>query len=170
MSTINFLKLVRDCWLNNVWHETNSNMLKIHVQMNEKINETWLSRALLLDAWTYSKPSHSPKIMCHISTVSTSLSFPLYITACVGQWMNNIMLVYFWLSFVENAGSLYSGNLKAELDYSLIYGTNDLPHSIGYTINGEPGDLCPCSKGMIVYYILDFTAKKYSELRSSWVL
>ena len=79
------------------------------------------------------------------------------------------MLVYFWLSFVENAGSLYSGNLTAELDYALIYG-DDLPHSIGYTINGEPGDLCPCSKGMIVYYILDFIAQKYFELRSSWVL
>ena len=54
--------------------------------------------------------------------------------------------MYFWLSFVENAGSLYSGNLKAEYDYDLMYG-DDLPHSIGYTINGEPGDLCPCSKG-----------------------
>ncbi|KAK7841333.1 laccase-14 [Quercus suber] len=42
-------------------------------------------------------------------------------------------------------GSLYRGNLKSELDYALIYG-DDLPHSIGYTINGEPGDLCPCSK------------------------
>ena len=27
-------------------------MLKIHVEMNGKQNETWLSGALLLDAWT----------------------------------------------------------------------------------------------------------------------
>ena len=56
--------------------------------------------------------------------------------------------MYFWLSFVENAGriGLRPGNLKAELDYDLKYGA-DLPHSIGYTINGEPGDLGPCSKG-----------------------
>ena len=59
------------------------------------------------------------------------------------------MLLYFWLSFVENASSLHSGNVKAELDYGLIYGS-DLPHSIAYTINGEPRDLCPCSKGIMV--------------------
>jgi hypothetical protein len=28
---------------------------------------------------------------------------------------------------------------------------DDLPHSIAYTINGEPGDFCACSKGMYAY-------------------
>ncbi|KAM3759949.1 hypothetical protein ACB098_01G158200 [Castanea mollissima] len=42
-------------------------------------------------------------------------------------------------------GSWYSGNLKALVDDSLYYGS-DLPHSVAFTINGEPGDLCPCSK------------------------
>ena len=37
------------------------------------------------------------------------------------------------------------------LDEDLEFG-DDLPHSIAYTINGEPGDLCPCSKGMVVDY------------------
>jgi hypothetical protein len=41
---------------------------------------------------------------------------------------------------------LYSGNLKAMLDKDLQTG-DDLPHSIAYTINGEPGDFCDCSKG-----------------------
>nr|POE81913.1 putative laccase-9 [Quercus suber] len=51
-------------------------------------------------------------------------------------------------------GSLYSGNLKAEYDYDLTYGA-DLPHSIGYTINGEPGDLCPCSKETTYRRVVD---------------
>nr|POF10052.1 putative laccase-9 [Quercus suber] len=51
-------------------------------------------------------------------------------------------------------GSLYRGNLKSELDYALIYG-DDLPHSIGYTINGEPGDLCPCSKETTYRRVVD---------------
>ncbi|XP_050268549.1 putative laccase-9 isoform X3 [Quercus robur] len=51
-------------------------------------------------------------------------------------------------------GSLYSGNLTAELDYALIYG-DDLPHSIGYTINGEPGDLGPCSKETTYRRVVD---------------
>jgi len=33
------------------------------------------------------------------------------------------------------------------VDEALITG-NDLPQSDAYTINGEPGDFCPCSKGM----------------------
>ncbi|KAM3695670.1 hypothetical protein ACB098_07G151000 [Castanea mollissima] len=51
-------------------------------------------------------------------------------------------------------GSLYSGNLEAELDYDLLYG-NDLPHSIGYTINGEPGDFGPCSKETTYRRVVD---------------
>ena len=58
---------------------------------------------------------------------------------------------YFWFSFANYAGTLYSGNLKALLDEDLEFG-DDLPHSIAYTINGEPGDLCPCAKGMVVDY------------------
>ena len=61
------------------------------------------------------------------------------------------LYAYFWFSFAKYACTLYSGNLKALLDEDLEFG-DDLPHSIAYTINGEPGDLCPCSKGMVVDY------------------
>ena len=40
---------------------------------------------------------------------------------------------YFWFSFANYAGTLYSGNLKALLDEDLEFG-DDLPHSIAYTI------------------------------------
>ena len=50
---------------------------------------------------------------------------------------------------MRHAGSLYSGNLYAMLDADIRTG-DDLPHSIAYTINGEPGDLCDCSKGTFV--------------------
>lgn len=47
------------------------------------------------------------------------------------------------------AGSWYSGDLNVLVDEDLRTG-DDLPHSIAYTINGEPGDFCPCSKGMLI--------------------
>ncbi|KAE8100334.1 hypothetical protein FH972_018241 [Carpinus fangiana] len=42
-------------------------------------------------------------------------------------------------------GSWYSGDLNVLVDEDLRTG-DDLPHSIAYTINGEPGDFCACSK------------------------
>ena len=41
------------------------------------------------------------------------------------------------------------------LDADIRIGT-DLPHSIAYTINGEPGDLCDCSKGTFVEFFFFF--------------
>ncbi|XP_059453482.1 laccase-14-like [Corylus avellana] len=41
-------------------------------------------------------------------------------------------------------GSWYSGDLNMLVDEDLQTG-DDLPHSIAYTINGEPGDFCACS-------------------------
>ena len=41
------------------------------------------------------------------------------------------------------------------LDADIRTGT-DLPHSIAYTINGEPGDLCDCSKGTFVEFFFFF--------------
>ncbi|KAF3970966.1 hypothetical protein CMV_005394 [Castanea mollissima] len=52
-------------------------------------------------------------------------------------------------------GSLYRGNLKAEYDFDLIHGNDDLPHSIAYTINGEPGDLGACSKETTYRWVID---------------
>jgi laccase len=46
-----------------------------------------------------------------------------------------------------HAAAWYTGDLKELVDEALITG-NDLPQSDAYTINGEPGDFCPCSKGM----------------------
>jgi hypothetical protein len=31
---------------------------------------------------------------------------------------------------------------------------DDLPHSVANTINGQPGDFCPCSKGMSLAFDL----------------
>nr|POF24921.1 laccase-21 [Quercus suber] len=45
-------------------------------------------------------------------------------------------------------------SLKALLDEDLEFG-DDLPHSIAYTINGEPGDLCPCSKETTNRWMVD---------------
>ncbi|XP_075663926.1 laccase-14-like [Castanea sativa] len=52
-------------------------------------------------------------------------------------------------------GSLYRGNLKAEYDFDLIHGNDNLPHSIAYTINGEPGDLGACSKETTYRRVVD---------------
>ncbi|KAM3685807.1 hypothetical protein ACB098_11G150300 [Castanea mollissima] len=52
-------------------------------------------------------------------------------------------------------GSLYSGNLKSSLDEALHSGI-DLPHSVAYTINGEPGDLCPCSKETTYRWMVEY--------------
>ncbi|KAL6217727.1 hypothetical protein ACLB2K_010944 [Fragaria x ananassa] len=41
--------------------------------------------------------------------------------------------------------SWYLGDLKARVDEAMEEGTS-LHHSDAYTINGQPGDLCPCSK------------------------
>ncbi|KAK9906252.1 hypothetical protein M0R45_002679 [Rubus argutus] len=41
--------------------------------------------------------------------------------------------------------SWYKGDLQARVDEAMEYDEN-LPHSDAYTINGQPGDLCPCSK------------------------
>lgn len=38
------------------------------------------------------------------------------------------------------------GDLKELVDEAMMEGT-DLPHSDGYTINGELGDFCNCSQG-----------------------
>lgn len=45
------------------------------------------------------------------------------------------------------AGSWYTGDLKQLLDKALST-DDDVPHSAAFTINGEPGDLLPCSSGM----------------------
>lgn len=37
---------------------------------------------------------------------------------------------------------------------------DDLPHSIAYTINGEPGDLCDCSKGTFVEFFFFFSFRE----------
>ena len=47
------------------------------------------------------------------------------------------------------------------LDADIRIGT-DLPHSIAYTINGEPGDLCDCSKGTFVEFFF-FWESKFAE-------
>ncbi|XP_050269251.1 laccase-14-like isoform X1 [Quercus robur] len=52
-------------------------------------------------------------------------------------------------------GSLYRGNLKSSLDEDLHSGI-DLPHSVAYTINGEPGDLCPCSKETTYRWMVEY--------------
>ncbi|KAL4650994.1 hypothetical protein ACB092_01G127100, partial [Castanea dentata] len=52
-------------------------------------------------------------------------------------------------------GSLYKANLKDEYDFDLIHGDNNLPHSIAYTINGEPGDLGACSKETTYCRVVD---------------
>ncbi|KAF3944132.1 hypothetical protein CMV_029373 [Castanea mollissima] len=52
-------------------------------------------------------------------------------------------------------GSLYSGNVKSSLDEDLHSGI-DLPHSVAYTINGEPGDLCPCSKETTYRWMVEY--------------
>ncbi|KAK7844285.1 laccase-14 [Quercus suber] len=52
-------------------------------------------------------------------------------------------------------GSLYRGNLKSSLDDDLQSGI-DLPHSVAYTINGEPGDLCPCSKETTYRWMVEY--------------
>ncbi|KAK9905295.1 hypothetical protein M0R45_000347 [Rubus argutus] len=41
--------------------------------------------------------------------------------------------------------SWYKGDLQARVDEAMEYDEN-LPHSDAYTINGQPGDLYPCSK------------------------
>ena len=48
------------------------------------------------------------------------------------------------------------------LDADIRIGT-DLPHSIAYTINGEPGDLCDCSKGTFVEFLFLFFEKVHLQ-------
>ena len=48
------------------------------------------------------------------------------------------------------------------LDADIRIGT-DLPHSIAYTINGEPGDLCDCSKGTFVEFFFFFFEKVHLQ-------
>lgn len=43
---------------------------------------------------------------------------------------------------------------------------DDLPHSIAYTINGEPGDLCDCSKGTFVEFFFFFFLFEKVHLQS----
>ena len=48
------------------------------------------------------------------------------------------------------AGSWYKGDVNKEVNEDLETG-NVTPQSNAYTINGQPGDLCPCSNGMWRY-------------------
>ncbi|XP_062158926.1 laccase-15-like isoform X2 [Alnus glutinosa] len=50
----------------------------------------------------------------------------------------------------------YTGDLKELVDEALITG-NDLPMSDAYTINGEPGDFCPCSKATTYHWMVDYS-------------
>lgn len=57
-------------------------------------------------------------------------------------------------------GSWYKGNLKARVDEAMDPENGEtLPQSDAYTINGQPGDLLPCSNGMFfnvrIYIYID---------------
>ncbi|KAI4388043.1 hypothetical protein MLD38_000416 [Melastoma candidum] len=51
--------------------------------------------------------------------------------------------------------SWYQGNLNAELAEDLAL-AEDLPHSVSFLINGEPGDLVPCSKNTTYRWVVEF--------------
>ena len=51
------------------------------------------------------------------------------------------------------AASWYKGDLQARVDGAMEDDTN-LPHSDAYTINGQPGDFCPCSTGMFIIILI----------------
>jgi hypothetical protein len=50
-----------------------------------------------------------------------------------------------------HAGSWYIDDLHVAVDTDMKTG-DDLPHSDAFTINGEPGDFCACSKGMFIRF------------------
>ncbi|KAF8025059.1 hypothetical protein BT93_F2035 [Corymbia citriodora subsp. variegata] len=49
----------------------------------------------------------------------------------------------------------YTGDLKELVDEAMMNGS-DLPHSDGYTINGELGDLCNCSQETTHHWYVDY--------------
>ncbi|KAL6179984.1 hypothetical protein ACLB2K_046654 [Fragaria x ananassa] len=51
--------------------------------------------------------------------------------------------------------SWYKGDLQARVDEAMDNDEN-LPHSDAYTINGQPGDLCPCSNETTYRRIVDY--------------
>ncbi|XP_062023326.1 putative laccase-9 [Rosa rugosa] len=51
--------------------------------------------------------------------------------------------------------SWYFGDVKELVDVAMEEGS-DLPHSDAYTINGEPGDLCNCSKDTTYRRMVDY--------------
>ncbi|KAL6211355.1 hypothetical protein ACLB2K_016582 [Fragaria x ananassa] len=51
--------------------------------------------------------------------------------------------------------SWYFGDIKELVDVAMEVG-GDLPHSDAYTINGEPGDLCECSKETTYRRMVDY--------------
>ncbi|OWM81965.1 putative laccase-9 [Punica granatum] len=52
-------------------------------------------------------------------------------------------------------GSWYKGDLNAEVDEDMAAGT-DVPHSVGYTINGELGDFTNCSDDTTYRLFIDY--------------
>ncbi|KAF3959533.1 hypothetical protein CMV_015662 [Castanea mollissima] len=67
---------------------------------------------------------------------------------------NLIRLCRFMYLIITDA-TWYKGNLKEEVDEALEAGS-DLPHSDAYTINGEPGDFCACSKKTTYHWTVDY--------------
>ncbi|GLT69261.1 hypothetical protein SLA2020_414240 [Shorea laevis] len=52
-------------------------------------------------------------------------------------------------------GPWYEGNLKELVDEAIETG-DDMPHTVANTINGEPGDFCPCSNGTTYRWMVDY--------------
>ncbi|KAI4321152.1 hypothetical protein MLD38_034570 [Melastoma candidum] len=51
--------------------------------------------------------------------------------------------------------SWYKGDVNAEVKYDLAEGL-DTPRSDAYTINGQPGDFCNCSRESTVHWYVDY--------------
>ncbi|KAI4389427.1 hypothetical protein MLD38_001655 [Melastoma candidum] len=51
--------------------------------------------------------------------------------------------------------SWYKGDVNEEVDYDLETG-QDTPRSDAYTINGQPGDFCNCSRESTVHWYVDY--------------
>jgi hypothetical protein len=80
-----------------------------------------------------------------------------------GSWRNKYLYIYHTCnSILLNiyTAAWYTGDLKELVDEALVTG-NDLPTSDAYTINGEPGDFCPCSNSMSLAF--DFGSKHLQQ-------
>lgn len=75
------------------------------------------------------------------TTCKLVFKYEFYLYVCItfeDVWINN------YLAF---AGSWYKGDVNKEVAEDIEDGYVP-PNSDAYTINGQPGDFCPCSNGM----------------------